>query len=57
MNDGLLLIRYDHLHERDWRNDDSYKLIFSQFGEAQYLFRQSDVRIGQDEFIILNAKC
>ncbi|WP_194840910.1 helix-turn-helix domain-containing protein [Filobacillus milosensis] len=53
-NDGLLLIRHDHLYERDWRNDDCYKLIFSPYGQAEYQLSQGDISIGQNEFFIFN---
>ncbi|WP_112181138.1 helix-turn-helix domain-containing protein [Paraliobacillus zengyii] len=53
-NNGLLLMRHDHLHERDWRNDDCYKLIFSPYGQAEYQLSQGDISIGQNEFFIFN---
>ncbi|WP_411954286.1 helix-turn-helix transcriptional regulator [Alkalibacillus sp. S2W] len=53
-HNGLLLMRHDRLHERDWRNDDSYKIIFSPYGQAEYQLKQGDVSIQQNEFFIFN---
>ncbi|UOR12872.1 helix-turn-helix transcriptional regulator [Halobacillus amylolyticus] len=51
---GLLLMRNDHLDERNWRSDDCYKLIFSPFGRGDYQTQRGDITIDHGEFFIFN---
>ncbi|WP_177167264.1 helix-turn-helix transcriptional regulator [Salinibacillus kushneri] len=54
---GLLLMRNDHLGERNWRSDDSYKFIFSGYGKSVFQSRnQGDITLDTNHFLILNPK-
>ncbi|MGD7044789.1 helix-turn-helix transcriptional regulator [Jeotgalibacillus proteolyticus] len=53
-DNGLLLMRHDHLGERSWRSDESYKLIFSPFGRGVYQTRHRDISIEKGECLIMN---
>ncbi|WP_346200010.1 hypothetical protein NSQ96_14780 [Caldifermentibacillus hisashii] len=49
-NNGLILIRRNHLEERNWRDDTSYKFIFSFFGKSVYQTYYEDLTIHAGEF-------
>ncbi|WP_404451528.1 AraC family transcriptional regulator [Virgibacillus necropolis] len=51
---GLLLMRNDHLGERNWRSDDCYKLIYSSFGISSFQTKQHDLSIHSGEYLIVN---
>ncbi|SDJ65782.1 helix-turn-helix transcriptional regulator [Sediminibacillus albus] len=51
---GLILLRSDKLGERDWRSDQTYKLIFSPFGMGKYQTRKGDLSIDHRQFFIFN---
>lgn len=51
---GLLLMRNDYLGERNWRNDDCFKLIFSPIGKGKFQTKRKDLAINSGEFVILN---
>jgi len=53
-NNGLILIRRNHLEERNWRDDTSYKFIFSFFGKSVYQTHYEDLTIHVGEFFIFN---
>ena len=53
---GLFLMRHDHLGERSWRNDDCYKLIYSSFGKGTFQTKRNDLAIASDEFLIVNPR-
>lgn len=51
---GIFLMRNDHLGERSWRNDDCYKLIFSPFGKGTFQTNRQDLSIDSGGFLIVN---
>ncbi|WP_164669846.1 helix-turn-helix domain-containing protein [Virgibacillus doumboii] len=51
---GLFLMRNDHLGERNWRSDGCYKIIFSPYGKGIYQTRRRDVSIDSGNFLIFN---
>ncbi|MFS0562834.1 AraC family transcriptional regulator [Terribacillus sp. 179-K 1B1 HS] len=51
---GLLLNRTTMLGERNWRDDDTYKLVFSPKGHAIYQFPQQQLELSEGEAILLN---
>ncbi|ASN06767.1 AraC family transcriptional regulator [Virgibacillus necropolis] len=51
---GILLMRNDHLGERSFRSDDCYKLIFSPYGKGEFQTKRSDISINSGEFLIVN---
>lgn len=51
---GLLLMRNDHLGERSWRSDECYKLIFSPSGRGIFQTKRDDLAIDSGEFLIVN---
>ncbi|WP_174616040.1 helix-turn-helix transcriptional regulator [Virgibacillus ihumii] len=53
-DDGLILMRHDYLGERNWRNDECYKIIFSTYGDGIYQTNRGDVSIDAGNFVIFN---
>lgn len=51
---GLLLNRTTMLGERKWRDDDTYKLIFSPSGHASYRFQKHNMELSDGEAMLLN---
>ncbi|MGM7684561.1 helix-turn-helix transcriptional regulator [Cytobacillus sp. Hm23] len=51
---GLLLNRTTKLGERSWRNDPVYKFIFSINGESHYQMKQTDVKLHENSFLLIN---
>lgn len=51
---GLLLNRTTMLGERNWRDDDTYKLIFSTSGHAVYQFQGHNIELSDGEAMLLN---
>ncbi|WP_431799872.1 hypothetical protein [Halobacillus andaensis] len=51
---GLFLMRHTQLGERDWRNDECYKIIFSPFGDGVYQTSIGDIAVNQGSFFIFN---
>ncbi|WP_270180695.1 helix-turn-helix domain-containing protein [Alkalihalobacillus sp. CinArs1] len=51
---GILLLRNDHLHERNWRSDSCYKFIFSHLGKGRYQTQRGDISINKGQFYLVN---
>ncbi|WP_281659504.1 AraC family transcriptional regulator [Halobacillus sp. Cin3] len=51
---GLFLQRFDQLGERSWREDFSYKLIFSPAGKGRYQTKFGDMSIEEGAFLLMN---
>lgn len=51
---GLLLMRNDHLGERSWRSDDCYKLLYASIGKSTFQTKQHDLSINSGEYLIMN---
>ncbi|EDL64517.1 AraC family transcriptional regulator [Bacillus sp. SG-1] len=53
-NQGLILMRTTQLGERNWRNDSSYKMIFSPSGKSRYQTKYGDIKIDESAFLVFN---
>ncbi|MCA0988713.1 helix-turn-helix domain-containing protein [Guptibacillus algicola] len=51
---GILLLRNNLLHERNWRSDNCYKFIYSPKGKGRYATQRGDVSINKGQFYLLN---
>lgn len=54
--DGLLLRRTELQTERNWREDASYKFLFSPAGKVSYQTQKGDVNIHEGQFVVLNPQ-